>query len=130
MTTNKNNSKTVTPCTLGCTSRNLWQIYNLLPDKTIVDFEFSYLGDSHPQKTITISKDSENELLMKSQEKELYDYIREFGFDNYYIHLQWNFGFGNSVLIDVSRAKPQYEVSEERRNSANATKSYEESTIQ
>ena len=96
--------------TFGATAKNLWELINLFPEESCIVLRFFYDDSHEPVKQIPIWKmnheDYPSDLNFPSAEvsrKELYVFLGEYGLDSYRMTMEWNYGFGNSILINIQR---------------------------
>ena len=102
----------------GAHAEDLWKLYYMLPEICCVTFKFYEIGSDEVKKEISIWKDNEHKISVPNDkdeeksvtisshyegEKELYAYLGEYGLGPYYLKLEWNYGFGNSVVIEVTK---------------------------
>ena len=94
----------------GACSKDLWHFYHMLRDDSCITYNFYHEGEEDPAEQVTIWKGNTEtssdvpEYITEEEGKErLYNIIKWYGFDSYRINLQWNYGFGNSVVVDVYR---------------------------
>ncbi len=97
----------------GATSKDLWNLYRLLPENSCVTYKFYYDGEDELYDEVSIWKNNNTTsnavpeyISAKEGKNRLYNLIRKYGFDSYRLKMEWNYGFGgNSVLISVYSPK-------------------------
>ena len=100
----------------GASARDLWRIYKGHPENSCVDLKFFYDGQKEPVKCFQCIKSNDNthpESYVKGLsdckdvESKIYQFLGVYGLNQYRLSLNWDFGFGNAVLIRISRPNPE-----------------------
>ncbi|MCR5060011.1 MAG: hypothetical protein K6A80_03150 [Saccharofermentans sp.] len=98
------------PRTLGANARTLCRLIDLFPEESCIVLRFFYEGCSEPVKQIQIWKNNHEEYpeelnypTVERSREELFDFFDEYGHDSYRMTMEWNYGFGNSILINIQR---------------------------
>ena len=94
----------------GANARMLWQLLRLIPEESCITINFYLEGARMPEHMINLWKNNHEEYpddlnypTFERSKKELYEYIGYYGIDSYRMNLTWNYGFGNSIVIDLFR---------------------------
>ena len=103
---NNNNSNQI----YGANARMIWQLLRLIPEESAITINFYLEGARMPEHMINLWKNNHEDYpedlnypSFERAKKELYDYIGYYGIDSYRMNLTWNYGFGNSIVIDLFR---------------------------
>ena len=98
------------PRTLGANARTLCRLIDLFPEESCIVLRFFYEGCSEPVKQIQIWKNNHEEYpeelnypTVERSREELFDFLDEYGHDSYRMTMEWTYGFGNSILINIQR---------------------------
>ena len=112
-----NSQSVTTNKTFGATAKNLWELIKLFPEESCIVLRFFYDDSPEPVKQIRIWKNNHEEYppklnypSAKEAVCELYGFLSVYGLDSYRMTMEWNYGFGNSILINIRRPSTNYEI--------------------
>ncbi len=98
----------------GACSKDVWRIYNMLPENTNFSLQFYYVDDTrNALEDISFLKCGNplEDCTVDDHICQMKDAFRKWGYSGYrQLLMQWNRGFGNSVLVQVVLYRPVEEV--------------------